>query len=163
MRARARHLVLVLVALLATTGCGSTDGGYDLSVSFSRAVALYEGSAVRVMGVDVGTITAIEIVDDGLRVSLSIDEDVPLPADVQASIVPQSVTYRRGALTANPVPECAETIVNTPLRTSAQGWSNVPARPSPISPTPSVAAVVSAMARSSRLSKPVRHRPRHST
>jgi virulence factor Mce-like protein len=86
----------VLLAALALPSCGGDGGGgYVVTASFSRAVALYQGADVLVMGIDVGDVTAIEIAGDGIDVTMSIDEDVPLPADATAAIVPSSLIGER--------------------------------------------------------------------
>jgi phospholipid/cholesterol/gamma-HCH transport system substrate-binding protein len=98
-RRRAGIAGAVLVAVLAAValpscGGGSSDG-YEVTASFSRAVALYEGADVLVMGIDVGDVTAIEIAGAGIDVTMSIDEGVPLPDDATAAIVPSSLIGER--------------------------------------------------------------------
>lgn len=89
-------LLAVAAGALALPSCGG-DGsaGYEVTASFSRAVALYEGADVLVMGIDVGDVSAIEIVGDGIDVTMSVDEEVPLPADATAAIVPSSLIGER--------------------------------------------------------------------
>lgn len=103
-RTRARLLplvVLVAVSLLAG-GCsavqGQDDDSYHLTVHFRRAVALYEQSRVKIMGLDAGTIT--EVVPEGefVRVELEIDGDIPVPADVEAAVVPLSLIGERSVV-----------------------------------------------------------------
>jgi virulence factor Mce-like protein len=89
-------VLTVLLAAFALPSCGGDGGGgYVVTASFSRAVALYQGADVLVMGIDVGDVTAIEIAGDGIDVTMSIDEDVPLPADATAAIVPSSLIGER--------------------------------------------------------------------
>jgi phospholipid/cholesterol/gamma-HCH transport system substrate-binding protein len=93
-----RPLLAVLAAVLAVTGlpaCGGGGGGYTLTASFPRAVALYEESSVKVMGVDVGTVTDVEVQGDHIAVTMSIDDDVPLPDDVGAAIAPLTLIGER--------------------------------------------------------------------
>lgn len=86
----------VVLAALALPSCGGGGAsGYEVTASFSRAVALYEGADVLVMGIDVGDVTAIEIVAGGIDVTMSVDEVVPLPADATAAIVPSSLIGER--------------------------------------------------------------------
>ena len=62
MRRGAAAFVLALVAAVGLPACAQPgDGGYRLTADFSRAVALYPRSRVKVMGVDVGTVTSIEL------------------------------------------------------------------------------------------------------
>lgn len=88
-------VVAVLGALALPSCSGGGSSGYEVTASFSRAVALYEGADVLVMGIDVGEVTAIDIVGGGLDVTLSVDEGVPLPADATAAIVPSSLIGER--------------------------------------------------------------------
>ena len=86
----------VLASVLAA--CGGTGGGYTLTASFPRAVALYEDSRVKVMGVDVGTVTDIATADDHIAVTMRIDDDIPLPADVGAAITPLTLIGERNVV-----------------------------------------------------------------
>lgn len=88
-------LVATATGALGLASCGSGSGGYEVTAQFSRAVALYEGADVLVMGIDVGEVQAIDIEAEGIRVVLSVDEDVPLPADATAAIVPNSLIGER--------------------------------------------------------------------
>ena len=88
--------LLALVVTVAASGC--VFGGTDreaYSALFERAVQLFPGGRVRVLGVDVGLISSVKNVDDGVLVGLKIDEEVPLPADVRAAIVPASLLGER--------------------------------------------------------------------
>ena len=94
-----RILAIAVVALLAavgSAGCSSSGGGsYEIVAHFSRAVAVYEQSDVRVMGVAVGQVSDIEIAGDEIVVTLAIDEEVPLPADATVGIAPTSLIGER--------------------------------------------------------------------
>ena len=89
--------VVVLGSLLTgLTACGQPgDGGYHLTAWFTKAVALYPQSHVKVMGLDVGRVTKVTVRDDAVQVDLLIDRKVPLPADVEATIVPFSLIGER--------------------------------------------------------------------
>jgi len=102
----ARHLapVVLAVALLAG-GCaylGGGDGGGNgdthLTVYFERAVSLYPESRVKVMGLDAGMVDEVVPEGDRVRVELSVDGDIPIPADVEASIVPLSLIGERNVV-----------------------------------------------------------------
>lgn len=90
-------------ALAATTltgavaGCGALGGGdvKTLTASFDRAVGLYEGSDVRVLGVRIGEVTAVEPAGDRVRVEMSYDESYDIPADARALIVAPSIVSDR--------------------------------------------------------------------
>lgn len=85
-RRLAATVVAVLFAASALAACSTGGGGYRLTAVFERTVGLYEGGDVYVMGVPVGTVDSIEIDGTVVRVELSVDDGVPLPADVQATI-----------------------------------------------------------------------------
>src|SRR5205085_11963449 len=92
-------VVLALVGAVGLPACAQPgDGGYRLTADFSRAVALYPRSRVKVMGVDVGTVRSIDVVRGHIRVALRIDRKVPLPANVQATIVPFSLIGERNVV-----------------------------------------------------------------
>lgn len=92
-----RRLASVLAALVAGSllaACGG-DSTYALTARFPSAVALYEDSDVLVMGVSIGSVTDVVIDGGTVLVEMQIDEGVPLPADVTASIVPSSLIGER--------------------------------------------------------------------
>lgn len=97
---RTRRLLVGVVVLLLVLG-GSVllrSGGADdrtLTVTFPRTTSLYAGAKVKVLGVTVGTVTSIEVVDTSVEVAISYDADVDLPADVHALIVPPSIVGDR--------------------------------------------------------------------
>lgn len=98
--ARARGVAMVLVVSLLGGGCaigrpGGGPGAVHLTVNFRRAVAVYPGSSVRVMGLDAGTIDAVVPEGNRVRVEISVDHDVPVPADVKAAVVPLSLIGER--------------------------------------------------------------------
>ncbi len=100
--AAAAVVVAAVVFGTALVGCGGAGGTYTISASFPRAVALYEESAVKVMGIDVGSVTSVEVMDDHVRVEMEIDDAVPLPADVEASIIPLSLIGERNVVLGPP-------------------------------------------------------------
>jgi phospholipid/cholesterol/gamma-HCH transport system substrate-binding protein len=85
--------IFTLVTILVTTWLASIIGNfklfaqpYKLSAEFSDATGLLKGDVVKAAGVTVGRVEDIGI-DDGIAVvSMSIDEDVKLPASITASI-----------------------------------------------------------------------------
>ena len=54
-----------------------------------RPTAIYVGDNVRVAGLKVGTITALDPEGDRAKTTLAVDRDVPVPADAKAIIVAQ--------------------------------------------------------------------------
>ena len=84
---------LVLLAFLPA--CGGGGDGYAVTAYFPRAVSLFRSSQVRVLGLPAGEVTDIVVEGDRVRVDLRIDDDVPVPVDVRAALVPQSLIGER--------------------------------------------------------------------
>jgi len=96
-RVRLHGIWLVVVgAMLAMSACSFGGGShYKLIAYFPRAVSLYQSSNVRVLGLPSGTVDKIEVLGDRVKVTMSMSSDVPVPADVHAQIVPQSLIGER--------------------------------------------------------------------
>lgn len=62
---------------------------------FARAVGLFPGSDVRVLGVRVGEVQAVEPRGDVVRVTFEVDDGVKVPADAQAAVVAPSLVSDR--------------------------------------------------------------------
>jgi len=94
---RARALGALAAVGLALSGCGVLGGGdtYEVVAYFPRAVSLYETGGVQVLGLPAGEVSDIEVMGDRVKVTMAVDSDVPLPADVRAAIVPQSLIGER--------------------------------------------------------------------
>lgn len=92
-----RRTALVLVACLLGAGCSSVAGSNPRKVSavFPTASQLFVGSEVRVLGIEVGHVTAIVPQGDTVRVDMEVAADRPLPADVGAALVPVSLLGER--------------------------------------------------------------------
>ncbi|KRB80183.1 virulence factor Mce [Nocardioides sp. Root190] len=94
-----RWLPLVVIGLLIVTALvwmfGSGGGTKTVTAFFPRAVSIYEGSDVRILGVAIGQVD--EVVPEGtqVKVVMSYDEDVDVPQDAQAVIVSPSVVGDR--------------------------------------------------------------------
>ena len=74
------------------------QGGDDtqrVTAYFDRTVSLYKNSEVRVMGVNIGTVTAVVPEGDRVRVSMEYDSEYKLPADAKAAIVTPTLTADR--------------------------------------------------------------------
>lgn len=86
-------LVLVAAGVFLVFAQGRLDsdpsaGGYELSARFSEVGALTRGAEVRVSGVPVGSVSAIDL-DTGTyfaHVQMRVRRDVQLPADSTAKI-----------------------------------------------------------------------------
>lgn len=93
-----RFLALAVAPLLLATSCsvvGGDGGQRQMTAIFYRAVAFYPGSHVKLMGNDIGTVSSVEIDGDRVKVRFAIDDDIPLPADVHAGIVPLTLIGER--------------------------------------------------------------------
>lgn len=87
--------VVVLVLLPACSLVGGGGGSYRLTAYFPRAVSVYPSSQVRVLGLRAGTVEEVVTEGDRVRIELSIDDDVPVPKNVEAALVPQSLIGER--------------------------------------------------------------------
>ena len=65
---------------------------YTLNAEFSNAVGLLPGSEVDYLGVTYGTVSSVERIDGGVRVSVKIDKGKQVPANSSANI------FRKSAL-----------------------------------------------------------------
>ena len=89
--------VIAAVILLAGTYLvfATTPGTRTLTAHFSRAVSIYQGSEVRVMGVRIGQVT--DVVPDGkdVKVVMQYDDQYKLPANAKAAIVTPTLVADR--------------------------------------------------------------------
>lgn len=88
-------LAVVLVVGIAVTLLRSGDSSRHLTATFARTTSLYEGAKVKVLGVAVGRVDKITVRGTSVEVRISYDDDVELPADVHALIVPPSIVGDR--------------------------------------------------------------------
>jgi phospholipid/cholesterol/gamma-HCH transport system substrate-binding protein len=91
-------LAVLVVVLVAGTGIVVRQTVFKpqtIIANFSSATSLYPGDEVRIAGVKVGTIRAISPQPDSAVVTLDIDPDVRVPADVKAVIVAQNLVAAR--------------------------------------------------------------------
>jgi phospholipid/cholesterol/gamma-HCH transport system substrate-binding protein len=90
---RALRLIIPLLGLaLALAGCNALGNGDDrllIEAEFDRAFNLFEGSRVRIVGVDVGRVEAVTVDEGSDRVlaRISLDPGVEVPEDVHAAII----------------------------------------------------------------------------
>ncbi|AQA02500.1 mammalian cell entry protein [Mycobacterium sp. MS1601] len=93
-------LVGVVVVLVAALGVGlylvwPGRGTHKVVALFSSAVGLYPGDDVRVVGVPVGTIDSIEPTASDVKITMSVDDGVQIPADARAIIVAPNLVSSR--------------------------------------------------------------------
>ena len=93
-----RAIALVVVGLLVIAGARAFMAGPEqklLEASFPRTVSIYEGSEVRVIGVPIGKVTAVEPSGTTVKVTMEYDPEVKVPEDVKAVVVAPSVVGDR--------------------------------------------------------------------
>jgi len=93
-----RALALALVGVLVVAAVMTMRPGAEqktMTASFPRTVSIYEGSEVRVLGVPVGTIVAVEPAGTTVEVEMEYDPEVKVPDDVKAVVVAPSVVGDR--------------------------------------------------------------------
>lgn len=88
-------------ALVLGAGAGGaavltdTSDGTRVTAWFDRAVGVYEGSDLRVLGVRVGEVDAVEPHGKKVEVTLLIDEGVQVPANARAVVIAPSLVSDR--------------------------------------------------------------------
>lgn len=89
-------VVVVGIVALAVTGAKvMTPATRALCAEFSDAVGLYPGNKVQLLGIDVGSVTAIANKPDHVQVDFTVPGDLELPADVGALTYSQSIVADR--------------------------------------------------------------------
>lgn len=91
-RKRLTAIAAVVVAALVVVGGGllvrqAFFKPKTITAYFTSATAIYPDDEVRVAGVKIGSIESIEPQGTRAKMTLSVDRDVPIPADAQAVIV----------------------------------------------------------------------------
>lgn len=94
---RVRRLALAAALLAGVLGSCSRGSGDDtrLVAYFDRTVSLYKSSSVRVLGLPAGRVTKVEVQGTRVRVEMAVKSSVPVPANVEATIVPLSLIGER--------------------------------------------------------------------
>jgi phospholipid/cholesterol/gamma-HCH transport system substrate-binding protein len=69
--------------------------GTTVTAYFSESIGIYPGSDVRILGVRVGTVNSIQPDGREVKVTLTIDHGIPVPAGVQVAVVAPSVVSDR--------------------------------------------------------------------
>ena len=91
---RAPVVLLLAVAVFATACTGlRASSDYTVRAELPRSFNLFPGSPVKVLGVNVGTITDIEVPEGAqhVEVIMRISGDVDVPADTSAIVIPASL------------------------------------------------------------------------
>jgi phospholipid/cholesterol/gamma-HCH transport system substrate-binding protein len=89
----AKLAIFTVVTAVITTLLASSIGNfplfsdqYEVKAEFNDATGLLLGDVVKAAGVTVGRVTGVDFVDGLAEVTLSINKDVELPADLSAAI-----------------------------------------------------------------------------
>lgn len=100
-------LAALIGAMLLTSGCGLLPDSLTslpreylgdrmkVSADFENVAGLYAGNDVAVLGVPIGTVESVQPEGSYVRVTMSLDKSVKIPADAMAALVnPQLITNR---------------------------------------------------------------------
>jgi len=93
-----RIAVLVVVAVLAAglfLLLGKGEEKKTVTAHFPRAVSVYKGTDVRILGVNVGRVTAVIPEGNSVRVEMEYDAKYQVPADAKAAIVTPTLVADR--------------------------------------------------------------------
>src|SRR4051812_33468663 len=93
---RAAVVVVALILIAATFLLLRTpEKSKTVTAHFPRAVSVYKGTDVRVLGVNVGRVTAVTPEGNSVRVEMQYDGDVDIPKDAQAVVVTPTLVADR--------------------------------------------------------------------
>jgi phospholipid/cholesterol/gamma-HCH transport system substrate-binding protein len=93
-----RLALAVLLAVFVAVGAYLAwpgRGGNKIVGYFTSAVGLYPGDQIRIVGVPVGTIESIEPRAEDVKITMSLDRDVKVPADARAIIMSPNLVAAR--------------------------------------------------------------------
>ena len=88
-------LVVLAFVVAAAVSVFGGDSSRTVVAHFPRAISVYEGSDVRVLGVPVGTVTKVEPTGTDVTVTMTYDDTVKLPGDAKAVIIAPSLVGDR--------------------------------------------------------------------
>jgi len=94
-RAAIPAVIFALVIVAGVVMFTGDNGQKTLTAYFPRAVSVYEGSDVRVLGVPIGTIDTVEPEGTRVKVTMTYDDDVKIPSQAQAVIISPSIVGDR--------------------------------------------------------------------
>ncbi|MFW0787118.1 MCE family protein [Gordonia sp. CPCC 206044] len=105
-RGAKRSLSLVAVslfAILGLSGCSLIPASWsaafgsaiEVTAYFDNVAGLYKSNDIAVLGMPVGQVTGVEEQGNRVKVTFTIDGDVPVPADATAAIVNTSIVTTR--------------------------------------------------------------------
>jgi phospholipid/cholesterol/gamma-HCH transport system substrate-binding protein len=88
-------VILAVAITMVATPWGQRATKDTFVAYFANANGLYTGDEVRVLGVAVGTVDAIDPQPNSTKVTFSVDRDVAVPADAKAAILSPSLVSAR--------------------------------------------------------------------
>jgi phospholipid/cholesterol/gamma-HCH transport system substrate-binding protein len=114
--------ILVLVVLVGAGYAGlrlTRGGGTTVSALFDSSVGLYKGSDVEVLGVSVGSVTAVTPEGDQVRVTMRLDRGRSVAADTGAVIVAPTLVSDRYVQLTKPYTSGAKLAAGATITTTA--------------------------------------------
>ena len=94
-----RRIILLVVLLIAVAAvlnvARSPQEKKTVTALFPRAVSVYKGTDVRILGVNVGKVTSVTPVGEAVRVEMEYDASYDVPADAKAVIVTPTLVADR--------------------------------------------------------------------
>src|SRR5487761_287967 len=84
-------IALISAGLVLLTGGSSTQ----VTAYFTQTIGVYPGSTVRILGVPVGTIDSVQPEGKQVKVTMTVNSGVPIPAKADAVVVAASVVADR--------------------------------------------------------------------
>ena len=88
-------IALVAILVGGIYVLASRPGGRHLVAYFTSAVGIYPGDQVRVLGVPVGAIDAIEPRSSDVKITMSVSDDLKVPKDARAVIMSPNLVAAR--------------------------------------------------------------------
>jgi phospholipid/cholesterol/gamma-HCH transport system substrate-binding protein len=88
-------LTLMLVVAFALWWFTMGPSGTKITAYFGKAVGVYAGSEVKVLGVGVGRIDSVTPQGDRVRVEMTVDDGIEVPQNAQAVVVAPSLVSDR--------------------------------------------------------------------
>jgi virulence factor Mce-like protein len=103
LRVRRDRLVLGTAAAVLTAAAvaggilvyHASHKGTQVTAYFTEAIGIFPGSTVRVLGVPVGTVDAVQPEGNQVKVTMTVNSGVPVPADAKAVVISASVVADR--------------------------------------------------------------------
>ncbi|GAA5118964.1 MCE family protein [Haloechinothrix salitolerans] len=88
-------IVVLLIATTAAWAITARNGDYRITALFDNGVGVYEGSEVRILGYAVGEVVAVHPQGRDVRVEMTVDSDIDIPADAEALVIAPSLVADR--------------------------------------------------------------------